>query len=455
MAEMEFAVVEFSDGVQLVPKFWLQDDDTCYWPKVKNQSKYYKLVENKEPINSQWERCNVIAVLAETDTFKKGLEKLKNAEIFTDPNTDVDDVTGKKKRKKIWKQKDTSSSDDYSADDDIELEKFPSPSKHLNKKSDNTHFSLQKNQQSSSKSQGHQTIKSLGSSKAHSSYSSFSQPPLKSNKQSGPSHQSSNTERERVSRLLSKSTDCAPEEYRCSSPTRTPLTHSFTSSNNMQSPSTCESSSKHWRDSSNRPNRNFHYEESYYGDKTIEELKRLIEKSDNSTKRCFAEIKIDIQQILENQKNILVRLCRLECCNLVPTARNDRVVVHLPLKKEDDLEQLEDNLLQEDFRTALIEQLKKIGGRNVKETVYTLMKEVFTNDLAAKFSWLGLKKKKKLSIFGLSNVLIDIVHCNHSTTKQEIVEHIKAWLRHAPMRSVRESNKNAATQQKTNETTTE
>lgn len=69
MTEKEFAVVEFADGVQLVPKFWLQDDDTCYWPKVKNQSIYYKLVKNKEPFNSQWERCNVISVLTETGEF--------------------------------------------------------------------------------------------------------------------------------------------------------------------------------------------------------------------------------------------------------------------------------------------------------------------------------------------------------------------------------------------------
>lgn len=67
-----------------------------------------------------------------------------------------------------------------------------------------------------------------------------------------------------------------------------------------------------------------------------------------------------------------------------------------------------------------VAQLKKIGSDNVKNTVYNLMKEVFTNDQVARFSWLSLKKKKKLSDLRLSTILIDVVHLSHTTTKKKI-----------------------------------
>ncbi|XP_032686605.1 uncharacterized protein LOC116851375 [Odontomachus brunneus] len=231
----EFAVVEFVDGVQLVPKLWLQEDNTCYWPKLQNQSKYYKLVVNKEPYNLQWEKYNIISVLAETDTFRKGLAKLKESEIFTDINTYIDEITGRKKRKRI--QKGITSSSDENCDDDIEIEKFPY-NKPYNKRPIiltfivlpvSTHFSSLRSHQSSSKPRCYEAIKK-------------------------------------------------------------------------------------------------------YGGESITQLKTLIAKSNNFINRCFAETKIDIHKILENQENILVRLSALEGCNFASIIHNN-YVSSFPLKK--------------------------------------------------------------------------------------------------------------------------
>ncbi|XP_032684040.1 uncharacterized protein LOC116850182 isoform X2 [Odontomachus brunneus] len=253
----EFAIVEFVDGVQLVPKLWLQNNDTCYGPKLHNQSKYYKLVENKEPYNLQWEKYNIISVLAETDTFQKGLAKLKESEIFTDINTDIDEITRRKKRKRI--QKGITSSSDENCDYNTEMEKFPSPLKQVNNKSNitvSTHFSSLRSHQSSSKPQCHETIKKYEGNKNQSAHGSLSQPPLKFTQQSG-QNQLSNI----VSKLFFTNTsNCSPEDQR-HSPYRIPDTYSHTSSINMQSSSTCGNSYVYWHDHS--PKRNVSYEKSH------------------------------------------------------------------------------------------------------------------------------------------------------------------------------------------------
>ena len=49
--------------------------------------------------------------------------------------------------------------------------------------------------------------------------------------------------------------------------------------------------------------------------------------------------------------------------------------------------------------------LAEYGGQTLKETVWRIMKEVMTNQLALKFNWCGTKGKAAFKDLRLSNVL--------------------------------------------------
>ncbi|EFN74055.1 hypothetical protein EAG_04444, partial [Camponotus floridanus] len=50
-----FIVAEFSDGIQVIPKMWLQNKDLCKYPShYKTDSRIRKAIEKEEPPASDW-----------------------------------------------------------------------------------------------------------------------------------------------------------------------------------------------------------------------------------------------------------------------------------------------------------------------------------------------------------------------------------------------------------------
>lgn len=60
-----FSVVEFEDGLHLVPCTWLIDNSECFWPPYKNNKLIHKAVFECEEVDPEkWETIKVVRIFA-------------------------------------------------------------------------------------------------------------------------------------------------------------------------------------------------------------------------------------------------------------------------------------------------------------------------------------------------------------------------------------------------------
>lgn len=58
-----FSVVEFEDGLQLVPSNWLKGSSECFWPAHGNLKKLDKNISQcEEPDDEIWEIVKVVRI---------------------------------------------------------------------------------------------------------------------------------------------------------------------------------------------------------------------------------------------------------------------------------------------------------------------------------------------------------------------------------------------------------
>ncbi|VEN56569.1 unnamed protein product, partial [Callosobruchus maculatus] len=93
----QWCVVEFVDGVQLVPYIWIIDEQS-YWPVFKSNLRYEKAVKNYEPPLDTWSLFPIKRILGIFENYDRAKHKLKLAEEQSDLNTDLEDEA-KQKRK--------------------------------------------------------------------------------------------------------------------------------------------------------------------------------------------------------------------------------------------------------------------------------------------------------------------------------------------------------------------
>ncbi|KAK4882105.1 hypothetical protein RN001_005424 [Aquatica leii] len=109
----QWCVVEFDDGVQLVPKHWIKGKK-CYWPSFKSNLRYQKAVQKYEDPDDAWPLYNM-RILGTYGTFELAKGKLKIAEEVSDLNSDCEEIAKQKRRDKMRK---VLSSDEEDNDDD-------------------------------------------------------------------------------------------------------------------------------------------------------------------------------------------------------------------------------------------------------------------------------------------------------------------------------------------------
>lgn len=66
----KFYIVEFSDGIQLVPHSWLSKDKTkCYFPSEYSSLQYNKAVRRQEKPGNKWPVYDVTRVLGQASKY--------------------------------------------------------------------------------------------------------------------------------------------------------------------------------------------------------------------------------------------------------------------------------------------------------------------------------------------------------------------------------------------------
>lgn len=103
----------------------------------------------------------------------------------------------------------------------------------------------------------------------------------------------------------------------------------------------------------------------------------------------------------------------------------------LPIRDHQVLMGMEARLQDQDYRTKLINHLGLIGGKDIRDTVFRIMKRVFSNTLAMKTNWRGINGKSPFASLKLKDVIIAAVWKNPLTptaSAHEVEKYIKRWL---------------------------
>ncbi|VEN61413.1 unnamed protein product [Callosobruchus maculatus] len=98
---VQWCVVCFDDGIQLVPKSWIAGTK-CFWPTFTSNKRYEKAVKHCEEPDDSWPLYNM-RILGTYDSYEIGKRKLKIAEDQSDLSTD--DYEKSKKRRSLKKKK--------------------------------------------------------------------------------------------------------------------------------------------------------------------------------------------------------------------------------------------------------------------------------------------------------------------------------------------------------------
>ncbi|XP_029157731.1 uncharacterized protein LOC114930159 isoform X2 [Nylanderia fulva] len=114
----------------------------------------------------------------------------------------------------------------------------------------------------------------------------------------------------------------------------------------------------------------------------------------------------------------------------------------LPLKDEYSLQLMEEKLKNDlSYRNQMIKQLTRLTCHKLKTSCLRIIKSIFANELAEKYSWYGAKKKNVFSNLDICKIIMSVIRKSHeNVTDEQIAAPIKIWLAHAKERMERSRN---------------
>ncbi|XP_011858190.1 PREDICTED: uncharacterized protein LOC105555732 [Vollenhovia emeryi] len=99
VASNTFHLLEFEDGMQVVPDNWVQKDkNECWYPNYKTDKEITKAIKKRHIPQDGWLSYSIKRLFGIYETYSEAYNKLKKAEMNSDINTDTDDKTQRKVR---------------------------------------------------------------------------------------------------------------------------------------------------------------------------------------------------------------------------------------------------------------------------------------------------------------------------------------------------------------------
>ncbi|TGZ51886.1 Uncharacterized protein DBV15_12677 [Temnothorax longispinosus] len=133
-----YAVVEFEDGLSVVPKNWLTEDLTeAFWPMYTSSARHDKAVKRMEEPESTWSKCSIRKLYKTYLSYDVARQKLKRAKEESDltSNTEKDEYHKRSRKNRAKKDRNLSmsSKDNKLSDDSSICENMPKAPKLSNK----------------------------------------------------------------------------------------------------------------------------------------------------------------------------------------------------------------------------------------------------------------------------------------------------------------------------------
>ncbi|XP_067207178.1 uncharacterized protein [Linepithema humile] len=420
----KYYIVEFEDGLQIVPNNWFtcKKKSAIYWPNVTNQKEYDKAVEKMKDFNNNNSTIiSVKRIFTSTDTFIKAKEKLKLAEKLSDLNSD-EDTEVLKNRRRFYAAKVFSSS---SSEEEIQnpmkkrkIDTYPQVPQ-ISKNSKLRHENKNKENFSSAQENEMQHMSSQYSNFSSDNYPKASQMLKNStirhqvleNRENFPSEQENE-----MQHMSSQYSNFSSDNY----PKASQVLKNSTIRHQVLESKENFSSEEEDKMLMSSQNSNFSSE--------FHEFKRNVYRN-------FSVLKQKLDFIIQNQLDFYEQWERNENNSTThfSTESNEiNVMSQFPIESEDALNQLEEALIDNNYRNNLINKLSTIGGKNLKQLILNIIKRIFTIIIAKEYSWYGKKNNKSFSDLKLCSVVISAVQLKYpQATEHEISEPIKSWLRHA------------------------
>ncbi|XP_039306928.1 uncharacterized protein LOC120358143 [Solenopsis invicta] len=331
----EFTIALFDDGLQLVPSSWIFNDNTmCHWPPYMSEQKIRKTIIAKTSPDCTWTTHKILRIFGTSSTYESGIEKVKLAQEYSDLDTSDIDIS---RHKRTARKKKTFKNDNFvypsSGSDDSDQNNNTVPEKEVTEK-----------------------------------IRTFATPP--------PPLLKSFIANEPTNTKVTQNKDLQSEEL-------------FSKKNmNKESSSTLLAT----RDTTNIKviqNEDLRSEELF--------CKKNMNKESSSTlvgtpgKNIQPEILRRLNQTLAKLNSIDDRLCKVEE-NQNITQKNKEIsvlqeLVTLPLKTNEELQNMEKDLENQDFFEQMAISFNRIGGRDSHELIINILKRSIANELAIQYSW--------------------------------------------------------------------
>ncbi|XP_071652176.1 uncharacterized protein [Temnothorax longispinosus] len=387
--ESLYYIVEFSDGMQLIPSNWFNASKTkAYWPNFTNLKKYDKSVQNMEPVGKNWTLCDVLRILGSAESFESGKRKLKLAEMYSDLNTDVSDDEQSKKDRKIRaaKQHDNETDSDSETDETV-LAPFP---------------------------------------KLHSSKAINTKKTIPNN-------------------------DC--ENVLCENATQQPTCSKAAQLDSHIKPASKSKNLTKTRKNDEIQEVTLKNKKSKKDDteRRMQEISKenMQPRGEKEFQQFMIENMIDTKYSLKRCENILANI--LTTVNTSDVSKQEEnstftnnILDEFPIADLETVEKVEHQLQKnKSYKNAVVKMLSMVGGHGLKSIVLNILTRTLNNTVATKYSWVGGKKKLVFSNLFLWKIILDVVRRHiPNAIESDISKYIKIWLAHAPERLQREERKN-------------
>ncbi|XP_056275980.1 uncharacterized protein LOC130197360 isoform X2 [Pseudoliparis swirei] len=420
-----FKIVEFLETreVEFVPGAWVKDNE-CLWPALKGKAleTAIKLKVNPEPSCMPW----TVRQMFTTDNYQEGRRKLREAEERSDLQSDAEDCSGRGARRKIPSRRLQQTADSYLADSEDEsglqqrnngLPDAPpmSPPKTLTtlhcKTSHQTHAGLNQNEledemcQSACSPYWHAEDQRNSLQASHHNqwlqqFESFQEP-----------------QKLETQRTLQRPQDSAAVVSHKDSLAAVQVPQKTSSSWTLRRPQ--NNGSCHETPTSR-------VDSDHPGPQPVPVPSWSPQAPFETTTSLMREMLTKQEMILEQQTRIL---------QILHARKQDASQFEideglLPVRDQQGLQRLESQLQESDFRSKLINHLSLIGGSDVKDTVWRLMKHTISNTLAKETNWRGVNGKTSMASLQLKTAVIAAVRKNPLTSRaseREVEMFMKRW----------------------------
>ncbi|XP_011253463.2 uncharacterized protein LOC105249565 [Camponotus floridanus] len=389
-----FYVVEFNDGLALVPNNWLRISDQkqqiCFYPNYDVKKRLNKAIQSKEipdlkNVKAGWMMYDVLRIFASADTFERGQEKLTMAESISDINTE-DEENIKQTRHDRAAAKNLTSSDDESSGAEVDsslLSPLPDPKE----------FS------------GSQLFRSKKSAQILATYE----------------HPIISSEKIEIIKTHKKKQSLQQEIEVIAKRKKTELEDNneggFIDEDNV-----------HSIDEYNKETTHLNNEDQFQ-----KVLKEILKK----VNRILVEV-IYIDKRLSRLENKADHITSKE----ININNVEEDFAFNTISSMDELQQLKENLKNEEFFVKMRDFLKLKGGTNLQDKIKNIFRTLIKDEILMLFSWKGARGKNEFRSFKIVSLIIAVVRSYDAySTEQIIIKIIINWIVQAPARVRRIANK--------------